>query len=298
VSAVYGPEDVRAACADVVNRAQLVRIDEGRVEALASALTSGDVEAPEALGVEYAVTFNAVNFGSGWHPNLDKEPGVSGSVTMMTRLRRRFDDLGPFTALELAALTPSDCAELFGQRLGPPVDELMALFARSLNDLGRFLMQRFDGSFDALVAAAGGSAVALVELLQAMPTYRDVAVYDGMTVPFLKRAQLTASDIGSLRGLDRLTLFADNLIPHVLRVEGVLSVDATLAGAIDAGRLLEAGGPAEVELRAAAVVVGDRIAALTGGVMTPAEVDNRLWHRGQGARFKAVPRPRIRSSFY
>jgi len=289
---------VRAACADVVDRAQLVRINEERLGSLASTLAAADMDAPERLSVEYAVTFNAVNFGSGWHPHLDKEPGASGSVTMMTRLRRRFDEAGPFSASDLAALTVSDCAQLFGQRLRPPVDELMTLFARSLNDLGRFLLDRFDGSFDALVAAADGSAAVLVELLQDMPMYRDVASYGGITVPFLKRAQLTASDIGTFGDLGRLTLFADNLIPHVLRVEGVLSLDRGLAEAIDAGELLEPGGPAEVELRAAAVVLGDRLAAVADGAMTPAEVDNRLWRRGQDARFKAVPRPRIRTSFY
>ncbi|MBV9410509.1 MAG: hypothetical protein JO148_02850 [Acidimicrobiia bacterium] len=259
---------------------------------------SEEDETRERFSIEYAVTFNAVNFGSGWHPHLDKEPDSSGSVTMMTRLRRRFDDVGLFTASELAELTAATCAQLFGQRLRPPVDELMALFARSLNDLGRFLLHRFDGSFDALVAAAGASADVLVRLLQEMPMYRDVTEYGVMTVPFLKRAQLTASDIGGFEDIDRLTLFADNLIPHVLRVEGALLLDGTLASAIDNGELLEPGGAAEVELRAAAVVVGERIAASSGGAMTPAVVDNRLWHRGQSTRFKAVPRPRIRSTFY
>ncbi|MBV9412277.1 MAG: hypothetical protein JO148_11820, partial [Acidimicrobiia bacterium] len=113
---------MRAACADVIDRARLVRIDEERVVALASALVSEEDETRERFSIEYAVTFNAVNFGSGWHPHLDKEPDSSGSVTMMTRLRRRFDDVGPFTACELEELTAANCAQLFGQRLRPPVD--------------------------------------------------------------------------------------------------------------------------------------------------------------------------------
>src|SRR5439155_22529432 len=169
--------------------------------------------------------FNAINFGSGWHPHLTKLHGCSGSVTIMTLLRQRFDDAGPFSAEELIGLTPQDSARLFGQRLRPPVDELMALFAQSVNDLGRFLLERFGGSFEALVAAAGSSAARLVELLQEMPMYRDVATYRGRPVPFLKRAQLTASDLGCFDDLDRLTLFADNLVPHVLRLDGVLVFD-------------------------------------------------------------------------
>jgi hypothetical protein len=293
---VWGPEEVRAACAQVVERARLVRIDEERLGELARDLADGDQ--PDPIDVEFAVTFNAVNFGSGWHPYMSKMRGKSGSVTLSTRLRERFDAGGPFTAQELARMTADDCARVFGQHLHPPVDELMGLFAQSWNDLGRFLLDRFDGSFPSLVEAAGRSAVALVELLQEMPMYRDVSSYEDITVPFLKRAQLTASDIGEFADVDRLTLFADNLVPHVLRVEGVLRMDDELQATIDAGRLLEPGGIGEVELRAAAVEAGERMAAELGGSLAPRQIDNLLWHRGQEQRFKASPRPRARTWFY
>jgi hypothetical protein len=287
---------VRAACAQVVERARLVRIDDERLGELARNLADGDQADP--IDVEFAVTFNAVNFGSGWHPYMSKMRGKSGNVTLSTRLRERFDAGGPFTAQELARMTADDCARVFGQHLHPPVDELMGLFAQSWNDLGGFLLDRFDGSFPLLVEAAGGSAVTLVELLQEMPMYRDVSSYEGITVPFLKRAQLTASDIGGFFDVDRLTLFADNLIPHVLRIEGVLRLDPTLADAIERGELLDAGGQAEVELRAAAVDAGERMASVVGGALTPREIDNRLWRWGQEPRFKAAPRPRARTWFY
>ena len=265
-----------------------MRIDEERLRGLAHQLV--DADRPDPTDVEYAVTFNAVNFGSGWHPYMSKMRGASGNVTLSTRLRERFDADGAFTAQELARTTADDCARVFGQHLHPPVDELMGLFAQSWNDLGRFLLERFDGSFAAFVAAADGSAVRLVELLQDMPMYRDVAVY--------KRAQITASDIGGFGDVDRLTLFADNLIPHVLRVEGVLELDEELQATIDAGQLLEPGGIGEVELRAAAVEAGERMAAELGGALTPREIDNLLWNRGQEVRFKAEPRPRVRTWFY
>ena len=58
---------------------------------------------------------------------------------------------------------------------------------------------------------------------------------------FFKRAQLVPSDLAlagmaRFRDLDRLTIFADNLVPHVLRVDGVLVYDPRLAARIDAGR--------------------------------------------------------------
>ena len=64
---------------------------------------------------------------------------------------------------------------------------------------------------------------------------------------FYKRAQITAHDL-HLAGvvaypdIDRLTIFADNLVPHVLRLDGVLHYDDELAALIDAGIELPAGG--------------------------------------------------------
>ena len=137
-----------------------------------------------------------------------------------------------------------------------------------------------------------------LKLLLKMPMYKDVASYRGYDVPFLKRAQLTASDIGGFDDLDDLTLFADNLVPHVLRLEGVLDVDPELARRIDREELLEQGSTEETELRACAVHAVELMVDALGGGVTPRDLDYRLWSRGQRPRFKAVPRPRVRTPFY
>ncbi|MBV8386986.1 MAG: hypothetical protein JO155_09370 [Acidimicrobiia bacterium] len=298
VAEVFGPDDVRAACAFVAERAALVRIDDAALENLAQSVRSEPVAEPDRLDVDFALTFNAVNFGSGWHPYMSKLRGKSGNVTLSTLLRKRFDADGAFTAAELARVTADDCARVFGQHLHPPVDELMGLFAQSWNDLGRFLLDRFDGSFSGLVESVGDSGVRLVALLQEMPMYRDVASYSGRPVPLLKRAQISASDIGGFADLNTLTLFADNLIPHVLRIEGVLVLDDDLAADIDAQRLLEPGGQAETELRAVAVHAVERMVAELDGAVAARQLDNLLWRRGQEPRFKATPRPRARTIYY
>ena len=66
-----------------------------------------------------------------------------------------------------------------------------------------------------------------------------MAMYDDRG--FYKRAQIVPSDLASagvarFKDLDRLTIFADNLVPHVLRCDGVLRYDERLAAHIDAGR--------------------------------------------------------------
>ena len=100
-----------------------------------------------------------------------------------------------------------------------------------------------------------------------------------------------------LHGLDRLTLFADNLVPHVLRLDRVLEFDPALVARIDAGRLLEHDSPAEVEIRAVALHAVELLVQAHGAT-TATAVDNLLWHRGAGERYKARPRHRARCTAY
>src|ERR1044072_1513671 len=117
---------------------------------------------------------------------------------------------------------------------------------------------------------------------------------------FYKRAQIAASDL-ALAGvarfgdLDRLTIFADNLVPHVLRCDGVLRYDDALAAKIEAGILLRPGAE-EPEIRACAVHACELIAERTG--VAPYELDNQLWSRGQAPQYKARPRHRCRTVYY
>lgn len=313
-------ERVREGCGFVASQARLVSIDDVALDRFAERLASSAERATSdgsslrlgdaGVTVAFVLTFNAVNFGSGWHPHLVKIPGRSGSVTIMTRLHERFRTAGPFTARELQALTPRDCASVFGQPFAPPVDVLMTLFSRALGDLGALLVTEYDGSYTSVVEAAGGSAERMVELLLAMPLFRDVATYRGREVPFLKRAQIVPADLarafdgegwGSFADLDRLTIFADNLVPHVLRLEGVLVFDPDLVRSIEAGELIGAGSEAEVEIRAVAVEAAERLVARVQarGPRLPAwELDHLLWQMGQDRRYKAVPRHRARSPYY
>ena len=63
---------------------------------------------------------------------------------------------------------------------------------------------------------------------------------------------LALAGVAQFADLDRLTIFADNLVPHVLRVDGVLRYEPGLAALIDSERLLPA-GEAEREIRAYAL---------------------------------------------
>jgi hypothetical protein len=313
--------EIRAAAAEVTRRARSVAIDAAALDGLAASLAGERPEIPDldpghhALAtpeatLAFVVTLNAVNFGSGWFPLLRKLPGKSGYLTVSTLLRERFARSGPLDARELSCQGPEGCAALFGQAGNPAAAPLMAEFAGALAELGALLESDFGGSFDRLVASAGGSANALVRLLARMPRYRDVSRYEELVVPFYKRAQITCADLalafggrgpGAFRDLAELTLFADNLVPHVLRMKGVLRYDPVLAARIDREEVLESGGREEVEIRAVALHAVERLAAACaerGLAIRPASLDQILWARGQAPAIKAVPRHRARNTYY
>jgi hypothetical protein len=314
-------EKIRAGCAAVVERAHSVRIDTDALQAFASEMSGGPPPPqinpahhykgePEAT-VAFILCLDAINFGSGYFPYLAKRPGLSGYFTVATSLKELWEDTGALDAKQLADLSAADCARITGQDLAvPEVAELMGLFAQALNDMGHFLSNGYGGDPTGPIDAAGGSAGRLAELLAEMPLYRDVSQYDGLEVPFFKRAQLTSADLaavfdgrgyGKFRDLDQLTIFADNLVPHVLRRLGVLVYTPELAERIDAEQRLEAGSLEEIEIRAAAVHAVERCVGLlreAGTETTAQQLDYALWTRGQSPEMKAHPRHRARTTYY
>jgi hypothetical protein len=305
---VSSVDEVRAACARVAAGATLVRVDEAAIPAYAAALPAQvavpglDADAHVLDGpledrAAFILTLDAINFGSGWFPTLRKREGRSGYFTVALGLRDRFRSRGPWRAEELAALEASEVAATLGQ---DPGHELMALFARSLRNLGARVASEHGGRFSGVVEGAGRSAVALVDELAGWECFADVSVYGGEPVPFWKRAQISASDlayagVADFPDLDRLTLFADNLIPHVLRLDGILRFDPDLVARIERGELIEHGSPEEVEMRAGAVHAAELV-CVERPDLTPREVDQVLWTKGGGPEYTAVPRPRARTT--
>lgn len=315
---------VRAGAEWVAERARRVRIDEDAVTRLAERLPA---EPPTLLPEEQAdgdeahvaakvVAWNMVNFGSGWFPVLRKREGLSGARS----LAQAFDDHvrrnGAPQAAWLAEVDVATCAEVFEQPHPGPVDGLLELFTQAWRDLGELLLLRYDGAAVHLVDDADGSAAKLVGMLDQMPLVHDVSRYDGVEVPLYKRAQITVSHLsrafgapapgklGHFADLHRLTAFADNLVPHTLRMLDVLVYDDETAARIAGDDPFTPGEPAEVEIRAcglwAVELLVERLGQL-GRLDPPADaatVDHHLWQLGQSPEIKAVRRHRCRCPWY
>jgi hypothetical protein len=185
-------------------------------------------------------------------------------------------------------------ADRLGQLIGsfPMMEERAA----ALRELGR-------RGFHGLVQpTAAGTARTLARELT---SYRDVAEYQGIQVPFLKRAQIVPADlagagVASFPDLADLTCFADYKLPQVLRHFGVLRYSERLARRVDNWQELGSGEPAEIEIRAGTVVAVERLrAALAarGRHLHAMQVDWILWEAAQGI-YPMRPHHRTRTVFY
>ena len=315
---------VRASCAEIAAKARSVRIDLDAAAEVQPATpppldpTCHYLEGEPADVADYMLALDTINFGSGWFPTLRKREldgkPVSGYFTVAWALADHVRAHGPPSAAWMSAVSTSEIARILDQA---PDNELMSLYAQALRSLGRFLAgtpnpttssssrpTRASQTPPTLAArraldlvSEAGSAERLAEMLA-----RGMAMFDDRG--FYKRAQIVANDlalagVAEFDDLDRLTIFADNLLPHVLRCDGVLVYDEGLAARIDRGERLTLGG-AEREIRACALHACELISKRTG---VPArKIDTWLWTRGQsggrGTQYKSRPRHRCRTVFY
>jgi len=311
VSLASATDELRAGAAEVARRARSVQIVQDAVapyarglQPRAPAIGSDDDPTPltwtRAQRAAYWLSLDAINFGSGWFPTLRKDAGRSGYGTISAAWRTHCERSGPPSAAELIAIDAAAIASVLNQ---DPQHELMVLFALSLNDLGTRLRAECDGDVLVLVDGARHSAVALAARLGGWPCFADRSRYQEISLPFLKRAQIVAADLERSEvvawdDIDRLTMFADNLVAHVLRLDGLLSFDPALEERIECGELIEHGSPEEVEIRACSVHAVELMVAARADGTTAAALDQLLWHRGQGPSYKARPRHRSRCTAY
>lgn len=188
---------------------------------------------------------------------------------------------------------------------------LMSQRAANLREAGRWLVRRYDGWFHNFVEDASRNALHLaLRLGEELASYRDVAQYKGMEVPFLKRAQLCAADLhgifqgklyGALADIHRLTAFADYKLPQMLRALGILSYSKTLAETVDNLVPLSAGSPEEVEIRACTVWAVELLRqglAAEGLQVTAVDIDYHLWYLSQSKELQSRPYHRTLTIFY
>jgi len=316
---------IRDAAAFVAARAQFVTINEDRIAPYAAELLAGGLQPQtdldkDTLGADmpaeqkaaYVLALDALNFGSGYFETARMARVTFEYAELAQCLLRAFADHRWDKPIKWRTATPTDCHDVFAIPMGkhPHLDGLMRLFAGHLRDAGGHICTEYQGSALALVQAADGSAARLAELVSVWQGFRDVATYAGRIIPIYKRAQILAADMhlafqgeppADFDDMASLTIFADNMVPHVLRHDGVLSYAPKLAETVDSGILIDSGDVCEVELRAVSIHAVEllRAAAMAQGFdVTSVNLDHLLWNRGYSADLLAKPRHRTLSVWY
>lgn len=168
------------------------------------------------------------------------------------------------------------------EQLGEILPGLQMLDERAaiLRDAGERLCERWDGRFANVVESVATVEEYLDVLVREFPRFDDA--------PFLKLAQLSAWILHIERAkqwpdLDRLTAFADYIVPAGLRAMGVLRYSDGLARAVDTWTPIEAGSSWEVEIRAATVWAAHLLTQRVNAIrpedarIVEAQIDARFW---------------------
>lgn len=152
--------------------------------------------------------------------------------------------------------------------------------------------EEFDGDSLGFLKRSASAEQAVTQLLK-MAFYRDISIYGRMEVPFLKRAQILLQDMKiaepnhallQFDDFDELTIFADNVIPFVLKADRVLKYNEWLEGRIQNEELIGSGSFEEIEIRACSVYAVETLCEVMRTDLmeiSVRELDYCLWNRGQ-----------------
>ena len=297
-------------------RTRAVRINETRLRVLAehfdhsklvhwtksSPVSITDLPEEERLG--FLFVFNAISFSYYPDPNKPKwkveyrgKTIERGTWSMLAALKKGVDSL--FIELEssvLLSITQERLRELLKGEGKVEIPLLEERF-RILRALARVIHPHRFRAFVAEAVTNGNpdegqptlaTALNIVDyIISKIPSFEDTATYEGIEVPFNKRAQLLVSDIHELmprpniytfNGIDELTACADYILPMVLRHFGILEYSRELAHKVDRRIPLPLGGVEEVEIRANTIVAVYNLSQLLS--ISQMRINDYLWNLG------------------
>jgi hypothetical protein len=194
----------------------------------------------------------------------------------------------------LAKVTRSELDAIFAGNIKMPMlDEKLEV----LHQVGTVLADKYEGRFHKFVQAYSPRLYdrgnGLIErLVKEFPRFNDVSQFEGHEIKFYKLAQLgvwmlyaTLHQTGKFRLDDpeKMSAFADYIVPVALRLLGITGYSKELETAINAHQLIPRDSRQEIEIRAhclyATALLTEEINKLRGPkeqVIIP-QIDARLW---------------------
>ncbi len=219
----------------------------------------------------------------------------SDAEAMFACIKRALHDRIPFLdGAYLGRVTPSDLQHVFRGNMEMPMLEERAEIFRMI---GKALVERYRGRFANFVRSAPSrlydSGKGLIErLVTEFPRFNDISRYDGHQVKFDKLAQLGTWMLYSalrsngefrLEDPEKMTAFADYILPAALRLMGILQYSASLENAVNSRQIIPRDSTQEIEIRAHTIYATallteeiNRLRPPDRQVIIP-QIDARLW---------------------
>lgn len=210
-------------------------------------------------------------------------------------IKRALDNGVPFLdGNYLARITRAELSEIFeGNIEMPMLDEKLEV----VHQVGKVLAEKYDGRFHKFVKACSprlyDNGNGLIErLVKEFPRFNDVSMLDGHEIKFYKLAQLgiwmlyaTLHRAGKFRLDDpeKMTAFADYIVPVALRLHGITSYSERLEKAINEHQWIPRDFRWEIEIRAhciyATALLREEINKLrpTNQQVIIPQIDARFW---------------------
>jgi hypothetical protein len=265
--------------APVIASARHVRLHEDRIRNVASWMAYEDLPWPDfrspvqpegndADTMDFIFLTSTINFAfTDFEKHVMFKVDYAGgersdSDAMVACLKRAFDRGVPILeGSYLAEIRKTELEEIFrGKSSMPMLDERLAIF----HEVGRVLKDRYQGRFHKFVQGGPPRLYAqgkgsLERLLAEFPSFRDESAYRGHRVSFQKRAQLLFWNLHArfrdggffrLEDAEKLTVFADYIVPVALRLLGITSYSKELEQAINTYQIVPVHSEEEVEIRA------------------------------------------------
>jgi hypothetical protein len=219
----------------------------------------------------------------------------SDSEAELACLKRALDSGKPvLDGKYLAKISRAELDDIFAGNIKMPMlDEKLAV----LHQVGTVLAEKYDGRFHKFVQTCSPRLYergnGLIErMVKEFPRFNDVSEFEGQEIKFYKLAQLgvrmlysTLHKAGKFRLDDpeKMTAFADYIVPVALRLLGVTSYSQELESAINTHQLIARDSRREIEIRAhclyATALLAEEVNKLRGPeeqVIIP-QIDARLW---------------------
>ncbi len=265
-----------------------VKINTDKVKEVAERFSQDNMEIPkwDALvfpdakdksTIDFLLLANTINFAftdfetkEKYATNYKNIPWA-GAYGMFASLKRGIENKFPLLdGKYLSTIQFTDMAQIFEKdTLIPMFNERTEIF----QEVGDVLCKKYDGHFHNIVKASKNklfnNGKGLIErLTNDFPSFNDSVVHRGNLVRFDKRAQLGAAqlygkfqdtDICQFEDADKLTVFADYVLPKGLRDLEILEYSPVLATEVDNLEVLPKNSLKELEIRASTIHASDML---------------------------------------